>query len=585
MTHRSGSARWRLAAATMASAIAVLVVVFAATSGASGSPSTNSVPAPPTQVIPARPVVLPVMPCSQLLSQDFTNIPGAPPTSITSATLVGTGSAQYCDVWGYISPQTQFELRLPTSTYQGRYLQAGCGGNCGSVSIGISPSADTAAALTSNTFAVSSNDEGHTSTGAWDVWGAPDSRQPLRAEFGYLADHYNAVVAKAIIATFYGSPAAYSYFDGYSDGGRAAVQEAQRYPHDFNGIVAGAPAIDINDAWFSFVWAADHMLDANGNPIFTTAAITTLHDGALQACGVDGQINDPRLCHWDPASIECSSTLTTNCLTAPQVQAAEAMYRGPAASNGQYLWPGGQSYGSELAWPSFAGAGTALATDDLRFLAFTKDPPPSYTYRDLTFTPRTWQSLQAMGAVYDSSNDNHPDLDAFERAGGKLIAWQSSQDEAAGAYSTADWYAQVADTAGGIPAAQQFARLFMLPTGSHGQAAGGAIYNLQVLPSLVDWVENGQAPAKLDAWQTDSSGNVTRTWPVYAQPAEAKYTGQGNINDEANYVPYTPIGNLHFQWLGDPGRAPFPYPGWPFVAPAAHARRHAVASRRGRRTR
>lgn len=578
MNNRPASARRRLAVAALGCAAAVLLVVLATTAGASGTPAINSVAAPATQVIPARTVVLPTIPCTQLTTEDFTNIAGAPPTSLTSATLVGTGSAQYCDVWGYISPQTQFELRLPTSTYQDRYLQTGCGGNCGSVSIGISPSADTAAALTSNSFAVSSNDEGHTSTGSWDVWGAPNASQPLRAEFGYLADHYNAVVAKTIIATFYGTAPAYSYFDGYSDGGRAAVQEAQRYPHDFNGIVAGAPAIDINDAWFSFVWAADHMLDSGGAPIFTTTAITTLHNGAIQACGVDGQINDPRLCHWDPASIACSATLTTNCLTEQQVQAAEAMYRGPAAADGQYLWPGGQSYGSELAWPGFAGAGTVLATDDLRFLAFTKDPPPGYTYRDFKFTTRTWQALQAMGAVYDSSNDNHPNLDAFEHAGGKLLAWQSSQDEAAGAYSTADWYAQVADKAGGIPAAQQFARLFMLPTGSHGQAAGGAIYNLQVLPSLVNWVENGQAPAKLDAWQADSSGNITRTWPVYPQPAEAKYTGQGNINDEANYIPYTPIGDLHFQWLGDPGPAPFPYPGWPFAAPAPHVRRHVSKS-------
>ena len=574
MTDRPGAARRRLAVAASSCAIAVVLVVLVATGGASGSPSSNSVPAPPTQVLPARPVVLPAMSCSQLLSQDFTNVPGAPPASLTSATVVGGGNAAYCDVFGYIAPQTQFELRLPTSTYEGRYLQTGCGGNCGTVSIGVSPTADTAAALTSNTFAVSTNNEGHAATGPWDVWGAPDASNPLRAEFGYLADHYNAVVAKAIITTFYGGAPAYSYFDGYSDGGRAAVQEAQRYPHDFNGIVAGAPAIEIQDALVMFDFAAQHLYDANGNTIFSQADITTLHNAALAACGVDGQINDPRLCHWNPATIQCSATLTTNCLTPQQVQAAEAMYRGPVTPDGNYMWPGGESYGSELAWPSFAAAGIFLAGDNFRFLAFAKDPPPSFTWRDLTFTTQTWRALQAMGAVYDSNNDNHPDLDAFERAGGKLIAWQSWQDEAGGAYSVPDWYAQIAQKAGGITAAQQFARVFMLPAGSHGQAASGAIYNLQVLPSLVNWVENHQAPTRLDAWQTDASGNITRTWPVYPLPAEAKYTGQGNINDEANYVPYTPITDLHFQWLGDPRPAPFPYPGWPFAAPSSHARRH-----------
>ena len=97
---------------------ALAAVTFAVTAGASGSTSA-AVPAPPTQVIPTRPVVLPAMPCSQVVSADFSQIPGAP-TSVTGATLVGTGSAQYCDVSGFIAPQTQFELRLPTSTYQDR---------------------------------------------------------------------------------------------------------------------------------------------------------------------------------------------------------------------------------------------------------------------------------------------------------------------------------------------------------------------------------------------------------------------------------------------------------------------------------
>jgi Tannase and feruloyl esterase len=557
---------------------ALAAVIFAVTAGASGN-TPAPVPAPPTQVIPARPVVVPVMTCSQLLTTDFSQIPGAP-TSLTGATLVGSGSSQYCDVTGFIAPQTQFELRLPTSTYQDRYLQTGCGGNCGVVSIGVSPSADTAAALTSNSFAVSTNNEGHTATGRWDVWGAGGAANPLRTEFGYLADHENAVVAKAIITAFYGTPPAYSYFDGYSDGGRAAVQEAQRYPRDFNGIVAGAPAILIQDALVFFDYAAQHLLDSSGNQIFDQAAITALHNAAVAACDgsdgvVDGQISDPRLCHWDPAQIACTATLTTNCLTQQQVQAAGAMYKGPATRDGRYMWPGGQSYGSELAWPSFAAAGVALAGSNLRFLSFAKDPPSDYTWRDLTFTTRTWRALQAMGAVYDSNNDNDPNLNAFRHAGGKLLVWQSWQDEAGGAYSVADWYAQIADRAGGLSAAQKFARVFMLPTGSHGQAASGAIYNLQILPGLVAWVESGRAPAKLDAWQTDSSGAITRTYPVYPLPAEARYTGQGNVDDESSWTSYTPISDLHFRWLGDPGPAPFPYPGWPFAAATSNARRYA----------
>jgi feruloyl esterase len=245
----------------------------------------------------------------------------AAPTSITSAAVVGTDGAAYCDVKGWIAPQTQFEVKLPTTTYQGRYMQLGCGGNCGVVNFGIQ--AADAAALSGNTFAVAADNEGHTSTGGWDVWAAGGEANPLRAQFGYMANHLTAIVAKELIQTYYGQPPAYSYYVGYSDGGRDAIQEAQRYPADFNGVDAGAPATIITYAMESFLWAANKLTDSSGNPVFSSAAITTLSNAALAACDgtdglVDGQISDPRLCHWDPATIQCSTTLTTNCLTPPK---------------------------------------------------------------------------------------------------------------------------------------------------------------------------------------------------------------------------------------------------------------------------
>lgn len=550
-------------------ALAAIVVVVVSAGGTSHGVSAPREVAKPAPVgIPARPVQPPVMSCDQLGMQDFSTIPGAP-ASVTSAALVGSGPGQYCDVTGFVSPQTQFELRLPITTYQGRYLQTGCGGNCGTVRIGLSPSAD-AAVLAGNTFAVSTNNEGHVSTGGRDVWAAGGSANPLRAQFGYLADHLDAVVAKQIIRTFYGRAPDYSYFDGYSDGGRAAVQEAQRYPRDFDGIVAGAPAIVIQDALLSFDYAAQHLIAADGSPLLDQSAITTLHDAALAACDStdgarDGQIGDPRLCHWDPAAIRCATGHTTGCLSDTQIAAARAMYRGPTTPDGRYLWPGGQSYGSELAWPSFAAAGVSLGGSNLRFMAFAEDPSPDFTWRDLTFTEQTWHALQAMGAVYDANNDNHPDLTAFQRAGGKLLVWQSWQDEAGGAYSVPDWYAQIAQQAGSLSAAATFARIFMLPAGSHGQAAGSAVYDLQVLPRIVQWVEARQAPSTIDAWQTDAAGHVTRTYPVYPLPAQARYTGSGDVDDEASWAPYVPVADLHFTWLGDPRPAPYPYPGWPFA--------------------
>jgi hypothetical protein len=551
-------ARERRPVACFSAALMIVAVGLAiAHFGASRAQAAGAQSGPETASLPARAVVQPVIGCSSLPGA-YQQLAGAP-ASITSASLVGTAGAQYCDVTGWIAPQTAFEVHLPTSTWQGRYLQLGCGGNCGVVSFGVAPAADTGLALTDNTFVVATDNEGHTSTGLLDVWAAGGETNPLRVQFGFLADHLTAIVAKHLIETFYGQAPAYSYFDGYSDGGRTAIMEAQRYPHDFNGIVAGAPAIEITYAMESFIWAADHLLTASGQPIFDTAAITTLHNAAVAACDgtdglVDGQISDPRLCHWNPSTIECSSTLTANCLTPQQVAAAQAMYAGPTTTNGTYLWPGGEAYGSELAWPSFAGAGEFLGTSFTKYMLFPQDRPPDYTYQDFKFDVRTWEEMADMSKVYNSNNFNHPDLDAFDRAGGKLIVWQSWEDEAAGPYSTLDWYAQVEDRAGGLRATQNFARVFMLPGGSHGQTASGVPYDESILPNLVGWVETGQAPQEITATETNSSGNVARTYPLYPYPARAKYIGSGNVDDASNWVPAipNPLPNDHFNWLGDP---------------------------------
>jgi feruloyl esterase len=303
----------------------------------------------------------------------------------------------------------------------------------------------------------------------------------------------------------------------------------------------------------SFLWAAHHLIDANGNQILDASAITTLHNAAVAACDgtdglVDGQLSDPRLCHWNPATIQCSATLTSNCLTPGQVAAAQAMYQGPKDAQGDYLWPGGEAYGSEPAWPSFAGAGEALGGSFEKYMAFERDLPASWTWRDFQFDRPTWEAMNDMSGVYNSNNGNNPDLSAFARAGGKLLAWQSWDDEAGGPYSVLDWYAQVEDRAGGLAATQQFARVFMTPGGSHGQTAAGVPYTLPVLANLVTWVETGQAPEEIDAT------SPTRTYPVFAYPARAKYTGSGDPNVASSWVESipSPLPDDHFAWLGDP---------------------------------
>ena len=187
--------------------------------------------------VPSRAVETPQYPCSQLASEDFSQLAGAP-TTILSATLVTPSSTNgvafpYCDVSGIVAPQVQFELQLPTQTYTGRYLQEGCGGYCGSVGVS-QPAAsgqagiDECVPLNNGQFVLGQDDEGHIGGGNVEAWAIDDPM--LKVDFGYLSEHVFAVAAKAIIASFYGHAPAYSYYDGCSDGGREALMEAQRSP-------------------------------------------------------------------------------------------------------------------------------------------------------------------------------------------------------------------------------------------------------------------------------------------------------------------------------------------------------------------
>src|SRR6478609_5959878 len=225
------------------------------------------------------------MACAEVTQLDLLGVPDAP-ASITSATVVAAadnalGAWEACHVKGLIAPQIQFELLLPTKTWAGRYLQTGCGGFCGRVYF------DTRAAygcapLTDGTFAVAADNEGHFGAGSTDGLFGADPQ--LRVDFGYRSQHLTSLVSKEIIKRFYGQPATWSYFAGCSEGGDQAMTEAQRYPEDFDGIVAGAPASNMTAlAVFDQGWNGKAVLDAQGNPTLTLTDLAPLHAAVLDA--------------------------------------------------------------------------------------------------------------------------------------------------------------------------------------------------------------------------------------------------------------------------------------------------------------
>jgi feruloyl esterase len=505
----------------------------------------------------------PMTACSQLasLSYDFSKVPDAP-TIILSANQVSNGGASpVCDVTGYIAPQEQFQLSLPVNNYAGVYLQQGCGSFCG-IPIADPPvaSSDCAGAkdtATNNTKpdlaeseeATGFDDQGHTGGDGDALWAKEDPA--LRVSFGYTSEHAFAQAAKAIIAAYYGKPPRYSFYDGCSGGGREALVEAQRYPKDFNGILAGAPGnIEAQLLGVVAAWLNEVNTGAHGREMLTSEKLPALHAAVVKACGnSNGLIEDPRSCDFDPASIQCAPRVdTTSCLTPAQVRVVREFYLGPNDGHGHFLYPGGEPYGSELAWN---GAAVDPSTDRewpidtkayqvgenyLKYAAYWSNPPSSFELKDFQFTVASYDKLLPLAGIYDATD---PDLSAFAKAGGKIIIYQGWADQLISPFGTVDYYRSVVQRSGGFAASQSFSRLYMVPgqyhcltDGSPAISGGGGV----LFPALANWVMNGTAPgtASFPLVQPTRTLSAIAVRPL--DPLNPPAGGSRGLNTEFHWV-------------------------------------------------
>lgn len=496
--------------------------------------------------------ILPVMSCEALAKLDLTPLNAR----VASGATVTRNGHSFCDVKGYSSPVIQFEALLPTETWRGDYLQQGCGGLCGNADVSLDDPSRTSgyqapyAPLKNGEMVVAADDQGHEAPSNGDVlWARDDLRlQPvflhsfehrlaramnavihaifgrkpthwarddlrLRAEFGYRSEHQLARAMKAVIHAFFGRKPAYSYFSGVSDGGRKALVLAERHPADFDGIIAGSPA----NNWAPFAglvapWFAAVNQDAQGKQVLTAEKLPALHAAVMAACaGANGVIRDPRACAFDPASMRCPAGADRpDCLTDQQVRVVRDEYRGPSDKEGHGLFDGGEPYGSELAWANFlampaadaaAPADTYAAAIGLAYLndmAFWPNAPGNYSLGSVPFTVEMRQRLEQLGGIYNATD---PDLSAFAANGGKIIIYHGWADQAIPPFATLDYYRAVVGQAGGLPAAQAFSRLYMIPGLYHcpcGQPVDGdPATTVQFMPELVAWVERGEAPGAI----------------------------------------------------------------------------------------
>ncbi len=481
--------------------------------------------------------------CKALPSRSFEQIRGGPPAWVTSAAVVVPASGTpYCEVIAHVAQQVGVELRMPLAGWQGRFWMNGNHGLGGEFVIN-----ETAVPLARG-YAVAAGDMGHRTRRTEAGW-AYHSRQG-KVDFAYRATHVATVAAKAIVTAFYGRPIAYAYFGGFSTGGRQALMEAERYPEDFNGIIAGPAPIWASEMHAtSTLWTEIANHDRAGKPILTDDQLPLLHEAVTKACdggdGLhDGLIVDPRTCRWDPGTLQCPNDVAAaTCLTHAQIAVVRAFYETPHDRAGHELYPGGLMRGSEVTWQARLPYGTSpishsadIGVSFVRYLAYPVDAGPSYDALSFDFD-RDPQRLAVNARMYDATN---PDLRPFRAHGGRLIMFSGWADEAMPPLATVKFYGEIVKTIGGVRATQSFARLFMIPGQFHDpEGVGPIVPTAGFIPAIESWVEHGVPPDRVVATEVHD-GAVTRSRPVFPYPLVARYNGSGDPNSADSFTAVAP---------------------------------------------
>ena len=472
-----------------------------------------------------------------------------PAGSLTIGSQVFSNLPAFCRVVGVSTPGPDshigFEVWMPADGWNQRYQQAGNGGYAGAIPFG---SLATALKLG---YAAAGTDDGH--TGGTATF-APGHHEKV-IDFGFRALKETTDNAKAIIAAFYGSGPARSYFVGCSDGGREALMEAQRFPEDFDGISAGAPANDWTHLFTGFIFN-EQALFADPASKVGPEKLPAIQRAALAQCDLldgiaDGVLNDPRQCRFDPATIQCRGAETNDCLTGAQVTAVRKIYAGPRnPRTGGQIFPGYEA-GAEAApggWSAWitgplpiAGSPTIQAFFGNQFFTNIIYEDPAFDFTKLNFD---YDVSFADNTTAGTINSTSADLSRFKAHGGKLLQWHGWDDPAIAPRSSINYFERVvaAQSSGegdeALERTQSFFRLFLAPGVLHcGGGPGPNVFD--TLTPLVRWVEQGTAPERIVATKfagDNPAAKVLTTRPLCPFPQFAEYTGRGNTNDATNFV-------------------------------------------------
>ncbi|MGH8264551.1 MAG: tannase/feruloyl esterase family alpha/beta hydrolase [Steroidobacteraceae bacterium] len=456
--------------------------------------------------------------------------------TITSARPVAADSASgvlaHCEIIGYIAPVAGSRIgvvyRLPDA-WNEKLIGLGGAGWAGNLRL------DSAIPPLARGYATAQTDAGHAGTGLWDTdWSA---KPQAVTDFAYRAVHEMTVLGKALIARYYGRVESHAYFQGCSTGGRQGLMEVQRYPADYDGVIAGAPVPTLLTQVTTL--QRNLTLAAPGAGL-GPEQIAKLHAAAIAACDaqdglVDGIITDPRSCTFDPGTVACDSAApSSGCLAPAQVTAARTLYDGIRTADGRMAaYP--LMRGSEMSWSPFIkvvpeadpGAGASGANiSGMRALIFG-----NRNFDLFGFNPEKYLALVRSTPFAKAYEAASPDVAAFVDRGGKLIVWQGFDDSGPSPIESIEYFEAVQQSLGPkVSTLSSPVRLFLAPGVEHCRGGPGADL-FDPLRALEDWVERKSAPESMNATRTD--GRISR--PLCRYPGLPRYKGAGDPNDAASF--------------------------------------------------
>lgn len=464
---------------------------------------------------------------------------------ITAVSIAATdASPANCRVTGLLNPEIAFEVSLPAN-WNGRFYMIGNGGFAGDALDNPGRVAQRNEALKLG-FAFAQTNTGHDAIkepGATFVLSNPQKA----IDYAYRAVHLTAKTTQEITKEYYGKAISHAYWNSCSNGGRQGLIEAQRFPDDFDGVIANSPWVDQTGFTIGAMWNQKALSAVSMTP----AKLSMVAEKVMEKCDAidglkDGLIDDPRKCNFDPARDvpACSADSDgPDCLTAPQAAAMSKVYSGPLSSGKPFFpgfMPGSEAVsglfggGTGSAWlnvivttqPDRKPADFNLAEGTIKYLV-PKPPKPEYDYQTFDYD-HDIHLLDDWGKLADAKNS---DLSKFKKRGGKLLMTYGWADTILQPMMGVNYYEQAVAKNG--PDTTEFFRLFMAPGMGH---CGGGIGpdRHDSMTAMIDWVEKGKAPESLLASRLVDK-QVVRTRPLCPYPQVARYSGQGSIDEAANF--------------------------------------------------